>query len=200
MTKRQQQGAESRKHILDVAESLMAKRGVAGTSISALTKESGLPASSIYWHFGSKDGVLIAVIERGAQRFFASLADPDSFAGKTGAGRIRAQLNDTARAFELHGDFLGLLLTLLLLHQAGSDPAGETIARVRGEARVRIAAMLDAAAERRGSRRRPHPLTGIVMAAIDGIFIAHVEDPGIGFATRFGELSRMIEASIAPAG
>lgn len=49
-----------------MASRLMATRGYDGTSISALAKSSGLPASSIYWHFGSKEGVLKAVMERGA--------------------------------------------------------------------------------------------------------------------------------------
>lgn len=192
LTKRQQQGAESREQILDIAEGLMAKRGVAGTSLSALTKASGLPASSIYWHFGSKDGVLVAVMQRGAERFFASLAAPDTFTG-TGAKRVRDQLDDTARAIEEHGDFLGLLLTLVLLHGEGTDDASEVIARVRSEARARIDGMLIAA---EGSRRRTHPLTNVVLATIDGIFIAHLEDPEVDLHDRFRQLSRLIGSSL----
>ncbi len=195
MTKRQQQGAESREHILDIAESLMAKRGVTGTSLSALTEASSLPASSIYWHFGSKDGVVVAVMERGAERFFTSLAPAESFTG-TGAKRIRAQLDDTARAIEEHGDFLGLLLTLILLHQEGNDEAATVIARVRAEARSRIERMLIAAGGGT-SRRRSHPLTDVVLATIDGIFIAHVEDPGgIDYRAALRQLGRLLEADL----
>src|SRR5687768_185324 len=64
------QGARSREEILDAAERLMGAHGYAATSISALAKASGLPPSSIYWHFGSKSGLLGAVMERGAWRFF----------------------------------------------------------------------------------------------------------------------------------
>ena len=195
MTKRQLQGAESREQILDIAEGLMAERGVTGTSISALTKASGLPASSIYWHFGSKDGVLVAVMERGSERFFVSLAPPESFKG-TGAERIRAQLDDTAEAITEHGDFLGLLLTLILVHHESTDEASTVIARVRAEARSRVDRML-IAADGGSPRRRRHPLTGIVLAAIDGIFIAHLEDPeGVDFRASFRQLGRMVEASL----
>ena len=31
--------------------------------------------SSVYHYFGSKDGILLAVMERGADRFFADLPD-----------------------------------------------------------------------------------------------------------------------------
>jgi AcrR family transcriptional regulator len=60
-TRKEQQGAESRRRIIDAASSLMAERGFAGTSISEVSRRSGLPASSIYWHFESKEGLLGAV-------------------------------------------------------------------------------------------------------------------------------------------
>lgn len=71
-TKKQQQGEQSRELILDATERLMATRGYAATAISDIRKACGLPASSIYWHFGSKEGVLAAVMARGAERFFSS--------------------------------------------------------------------------------------------------------------------------------
>ena len=37
----------------------------------------GIPASSIHHYFGSKEGVLLAVMERGAERFYAELPVSD---------------------------------------------------------------------------------------------------------------------------
>src|SRR6266496_2327682 len=54
----------SQDRILDAAERLVAERGYTAASISLISKASGLPASSIYWHFGSKEGLLAAVVER----------------------------------------------------------------------------------------------------------------------------------------
>jgi AcrR family transcriptional regulator len=189
LTKRQLQGVESRERVLDAAESLMASRGVAGTSMSALTKASGLPASSIYWHFGSKDGVLVAVMERGAERFFASLAPPESFTGSA-EERVRAQLDDTARALEEHGDFLQLLLGLLFVREDGNEDALEVIASLRSEARDRIEAMLVAAGAGRQARR----LIPFVLAMIDGAFVARVEDPDVDLHQLFEQLSGAITA------
>jgi len=73
--RRRELGEASRQHILDVAVRLMSERGFEGTAMSALCKETGLPASSIYWHFGSKDGVLEAVMERGGEQFFTSFPE-----------------------------------------------------------------------------------------------------------------------------
>lgn len=56
--KKQQQGERSRESILDATERLMATKGYAATSISDIRDACGLAPSSIYWHFGSKEGVL----------------------------------------------------------------------------------------------------------------------------------------------
>lgn len=74
--RRRELGEVSRQHILDVAVRLMSERGFEGTAMSALCKETGLPSSSIYWHFGSKEGVLEAVMARGGEQFFAALPEP----------------------------------------------------------------------------------------------------------------------------
>src|ERR1700757_5002886 len=73
LTKKQRQGHASRELILDATERLMGTKGYVATSISDIRNACGLPASSIYWHFGSKEGVLAAVMERGATRFFAAI-------------------------------------------------------------------------------------------------------------------------------
>ena len=65
-------GARSREAVLDAAERLIAAHGYDAATVAALVKEAGLPASSIYHYFGSKEGVLVAVMERGAERFLPS--------------------------------------------------------------------------------------------------------------------------------
>ena len=105
LTKKQQQGAQSRELILDATERLMATRGYAATSISDIRKACGLPPSSIYWHFGSKEGVLAAVMERGADRFFAAIPTGDT---------VEKQLAQTARLQADHPDFLRLFYMLSL--------------------------------------------------------------------------------------
>jgi AcrR family transcriptional regulator len=52
----------ARAAILDAAERLFDERGYAGVSIADLTAASGASNGSIYHHFGSKDGVLTAIV------------------------------------------------------------------------------------------------------------------------------------------
>ena len=58
------QGAESRKRILQAARKLIAERGYAGTSVGAICREAGVVRTSLYWHFGSKAGLLAALSTR----------------------------------------------------------------------------------------------------------------------------------------
>jgi AcrR family transcriptional regulator len=72
-------GERSRTRILDAAEQLLAEKGFSGTGIAAISRASGLPASSIYWFFASKRDLMLAVIERGGDRAlteFEQAADP----------------------------------------------------------------------------------------------------------------------------
>src|SRR4051812_15936614 len=81
LTKRQQLGERSRREILDAASELLARQGYAGTSISQLSKACGLPVSSIYWHFNSKEGVLAAVVEENVVQFLDGLPGVEHFEG-----------------------------------------------------------------------------------------------------------------------
>ena len=54
------------KRILDAAEQLFAKKGFAGTSLRAVIKAADVNTASVHYHFGSKEGLIEAVLERRA--------------------------------------------------------------------------------------------------------------------------------------
>ena len=136
LTKKQQQGENSRELILDATERLMATRGYAATSMSDIRKACGLPPSSIYWHFGSKEGVLAAVMERGADRFFASIPIWDQ-ADVPAEQRSERQLTVLAGLQSQHPDFLRLFYMLSL--ERSDDPAvARVVRRVRDTAIERV--------------------------------------------------------------
>lgn len=68
-------GRVSREAILDAAAEIAGERGFEGTSISLVSKRSGLPASSIYWHFKDKDDLIAAVMDRSHRRWTKALGD-----------------------------------------------------------------------------------------------------------------------------
>jgi TetR/AcrR family transcriptional regulator len=58
---------ETRERILDAAEELFARRGLAGTAMRDIAKQVGLTAASLYNHFEGKQGLYEAVLERGVR-------------------------------------------------------------------------------------------------------------------------------------
>jgi AcrR family transcriptional regulator len=171
-------GTRSRETVLDAAEQLMAEHGYEAATVSALVKASGIPLSSIYHYFGSKNGVLLAVMERGAVRFFSSLRLPQERIG-TPEEHLAAGVKITADALEEHPDFLRLLLVLALQPPAGDEHHVHTVvARVRDTARTGLAAQAAIAFGIPAGSKKAKELARVALAYFDGAFIAARSDDG----------------------
>jgi AcrR family transcriptional regulator len=59
-------GTHTRTRLLDVAEELFARRGFHAVSIRDITKTARVDVSQVHYHYGSKEELLAAVIERRA--------------------------------------------------------------------------------------------------------------------------------------
>ena len=190
LTKKQQQGENSRELILDATERLMATRGYAATSINDIRKACGLPPSSIYWHFGSKEGVLAAVMARGADRFFAAIPTSED---------VEGQLAVLSRLQSQHPDFLRLFYMLSL--ERNNDPAvTAVIRRVRdtaiGRFRDAIARLLPADAPPSKAERVVTELTALAVAISDGVFFADHLEPDTDVERMYRRLLGAVTALI----
>jgi AcrR family transcriptional regulator len=190
LTKKQQQGENSRELILDATERLMATRGYAATSINDIRKACGLPPSSIYWHFGSKEGVLAAVMARGADRFFAAIPTSEGAEG---------QLAVLSRLQSQHPDFLRLFYMLSL--ERNNDPAvAAVIRRVRdtaiGRFRDAITQLLPADAPPSKAECVVTELTALAVAISDGVFFADHLEPDTDVERMYRRLLGAVTALI----
>lgn len=61
---RQARGVRTERAILDATVELLAGRGIHGTSLDLVADAVGVSKSSILWHFGSKEELLLRVAER----------------------------------------------------------------------------------------------------------------------------------------
>jgi len=196
LTKKQQQGEQSRELILNATERLMATNGYAATSISDIRNACGLPPSSIYWHFGSKEGVLAAVMERGADRFFAAIPMWDD-ADVPAEQRAERILTVTAGLLAAHPDFLRLFYMLSL--ERATDPAvAQVVRRVRSTAierfRDAISHLVPPDTPPAKAQRVVEELTAFAVAQSDGVFFAdHLESE----ATDVGRMYRRLFQAVA---
>lgn len=123
-------GARSRDAILDTAGELMSRHGYAATSISMISAACGLPVSSIYWHFRSKDGIYVAVLERAKTALLAVLP-PSEVPGADVAQRLDTFLTEVEDAFQRHPRGVKLLLGLGMVQQDASAAAAAEVHQYR---------------------------------------------------------------------
>lgn len=161
-------GVESRERILDAATEIAAMRGYEGTSIGAVSKASGLPASSIYWHFADKDDLIAAVIERSYGKWIAAVTAPVSVPD---GQFIQVMVEQVFNSLRAAPDFLRLGLMLVLEQRPEEPKARAMFIRVRDNARAFAGENL----------RRTFPelteaqvelMAEFILTAADGLFIA----------------------------
>lgn len=124
-------GANSRDHILDAAQALIASKGYDGMVISDLSARSGLPPSSIYYHFGSKLGVLTALLDRTFSELHATFPNPSSFDQSDPLDRFEAWVTAACRSLDDRPEYLRLLLAISVGPHKDTTPVRETVRRIR---------------------------------------------------------------------
>ena len=81
--------AETRGRLLDAAADLFAEQGIDGVSVDAVAEAAGRTSGAVYAHFGSKQGLLLAVLDAWKQSVVtvlsAEVALSDSPVGQLGA-------------------------------------------------------------------------------------------------------------------
>lgn len=181
-------GVRSREAVLDAAESLMADHGYEAATLAAIVERAGIPASSIYHYFGSKEGVLLAVMERGAARFFAALPEADGRA-RSQVERLAALVAAAAGTLELHPDFLRILVVMAAQPAGTGDGEVHTVVnRVRELALVRLRAEMHAVFGLDAGGEAADQLARFALATVDGAFVAHQAQPDVRLADLLAHL------------
>lgn len=185
-------GARSRQIVLDAAERVIAVHGYATASLASIVEEAGIPMSSMYHYFGSKEGVLLAVMERGAERFFAGLPEIAQRSG-TPEEHLDEVVDTLVTALEKHSDFLRLVIVMEV--QPPPDTALEVqmvVRRLRDEALRRLREQIAFAFDIPPRGTTAKRLGQFALAAIDGAFIATQGDRRV----TLGHLLRYLPAAL----
>ena len=179
-------GARSREAVLDAAEGLMAAHGYGAATVAALVDEAGVPASSIYHYFGSKEGVLLAVMERGAERFFEALPIPDRRIGSQ-AEHLAAVVEAVAATLERNPNFLRILVVMATQPvNAEEGDVHRVVNMVREMALERLRAQMRVVFGLDPAGAAADQLARFALAAVDGAFVACQASPRLS-------LSRLLE-------
>jgi AcrR family transcriptional regulator len=187
-------GMRSRELVLDAAERLMAEHGFEAATLARVVEEAGIPMSSVYHYYGSKDGILLSVMERGAERFFADLPEWNRRIGRP-AEHLAIVLLTTARTLERHPNFLRLLIVFSVQPPAhGADEIEVVVERVRRLGLDRLREQIAIAFGDEPDSPVTVRLARIALAAIDGAFVASQADSTVTFEDLLAPLAPAIVA------
>lgn len=169
-------GVRSRELVLDAAERVMAEDGFEAATLARVVTESQIPMSSVYHYFGSKDGILLAVMERGAERFFADLPDPDRRFGRP-VTHLSRVVSTAVEALAVHPNFLRLLIVFAIQPpRSGDGEVHAVVRRVRELALNRLRRQIAIAFDDDPESAVTDRLSRFALAAFDGAFVASQAD------------------------
>lgn len=106
---REAQAAQTNARIVEAARTLLVRQGMAATTIAALAREAGCSPQTIYAVFGSKAGVLLALLDQ-----METDADPERLAREVAAAigeprrQLRAGIAFHRRLFEPWAEVIAL--------------------------------------------------------------------------------------------
>ncbi len=184
-------GEASQAKILDAAAEIAGERGYEGTSIKLVSERSGLPASSIYWHFADKDELIAAVIDRSYTAWVTAINTvPDTPDDATTVDSFLEELRNAAEQLTRFPDFLRLGLMLILEHRPVQPSARIRFSEARAETLERIRALYELTFTGLGEDQ-VRELTILTLAGSDGLFNA-AESEGNDLVSNFHVLANAI--------
>jgi AcrR family transcriptional regulator len=98
--RRRQQADETRRRIADVARRLLGEKGYAETTIAAIAAEAGVALPTVYAAFGSKPGILKALIDRAIFSLAYENLVAEAFAQERPADRLRVAARIACEIYE----------------------------------------------------------------------------------------------------
>lgn len=195
MKRRTRNPQASRENILQAAAELFSQRGYAGVGVDELAARSGIAKTAIYHHFGNKDGLLAAVLERTAAAWIDGIKQSSS-EGTYAFERLDRALAGMRTLLE-EKPWVLKLVQILALEVADEKP--EIRATLQALFRRANDAIVEGMEEAMGV---PVPnaerIARVVLALLDGIAMGqHVDPENIQLDDAFAELRRVWVLSVA---
>ncbi len=122
-----------RERLLRAAVRLFAAKGYAATSVRDLLRAAGVTAPVLYYHFGSKEGVFVALVRDGVERMETAVEEAIGHGGSA-ADRIRGYCRAIADVRRDYAD-VAWIVDAILSGPAETAPPVDFRTLVRGRVR-----------------------------------------------------------------
>jgi AcrR family transcriptional regulator len=173
---KQERAARTREEILEAAITLFAKQGFLATTMSELAKAIRMTPGALYWHFPTKEDLLLAAMEELHQRYVKEFVDLVSEQGhKLPAKQQLAQFLARTQSFIRYHREYGIFIGMVTAESADSNPRVAEAVRNMVEPYARVlAGIIRYGQQKTGEFREdvdPNQFAHAVMAAYMGMFI-----------------------------
>ncbi|MFA5708088.1 TetR/AcrR family transcriptional regulator [Mycolicibacterium sp.] len=193
---RERRVEHTRNLLLDAAEEVVARQGLAGASLELIADAAGYTRGAIYSHFGTKEALFLAVMERQLQRFLDGFTDiVESFhsLGDLDVEKLARRWQELSIGAAQRAA-LGYEFTLFLLR---NPEARAALAERRQETIRSLAHYIDAHLEKVGGRSRvpTEVLAKLLIATNEGVTLgSHLDDEDL-----YRPFMEMVMSQIEPA-
>jgi TetR/AcrR family transcriptional regulator len=180
---------ETRNRLLCCAVQIFDRKGYASASVREIAELAGVAKPALYYYFGSKEGVLVAILEEAAREFAETVADA---AARTGSAleRVQALCRDMLGLFERNVPVVRVAHTMF--YGPRDEVPAYDVTRFEQDLRQAIQRIVEDG-QQRGEIRRGNPLdlTFIIMGILEACTARQIH-PDL---TPIGEdgLRRMLE-------
>ena len=191
------QGRAARDELLTAALRVFARRGYAQAGVDEIAAEAGYSKGALYWHFASKEEVLLALLEErvdAPMREMVALlesAPPDRDMSLEATRGFARQLRDQREAVLLDREYWSLALR---------DPVlRATYVGRQAELRGALASALTARARHLGAPDSPmtaEDVARVVISIIGGLTVDELIEPGSVRPQLVGEALAVIYAGL----
>ncbi len=187
--------AASRERIVQTAMELFSQKGYQAAGVDELASRSGIAKTAIYYHFGSKEGLLAAVLERAATVWIDGIQEAARQAGEP-LERLERALAGMRAVLE-ERPWIFKLLQILALEVADEKPEIRAILksiihRARGALVHGIGDALGA------DLPQVEVVAGMILALLDGVALGRQVDPAeMSLDDAFEELRHLVIFMVA---
>jgi AcrR family transcriptional regulator len=122
----------ARERLLDAAEALIYAGGIHATGVDAIVRQSGTARKSFYTHFGSKDALVAAALERRDERWMNWFIQGTLRHGKSARTRLLGMF-DVLREWFASAEFHGCAFLNAAGEIAGTEDPVRVVAREHKE-------------------------------------------------------------------
>lgn len=191
LSRRRLARSDRAQQLLDTAEEVFAERGFQAASMEEIAERAGITKPILYDHFGSKDRLFAAVLERGGERLREELAAALQDA-RPGKDALQRGLLAYFRFIEERAPSWSSLLTEI----ASSSAAAQTLEAIRAERAAHLTALIAAEAPQ-ASAATLEIIAQAIIGASERLAMQRERTPGLDAQTVARGLMQLLWSGLA---